>query len=513
MQLMESYDLVVIGSGAGLNVLNYGLQMGLNCALVEDTKLGGTCLTRGCIPSKVLVHPADLIREAEHAPKVGVKFGVLDINWDLITKRMWSQIDESKEMEKGLSEVSNLKLYKGIGEFIDDYEMKVTSSKNGEEIGRFKGKRFVIASGARSLIPPVEGLKETGYITNETFFGDKFPEKPWESLIIIGGGVIAAEFAHIFSALGTKVIIVEMLPRLVMTEEPEISKFLETNFRKHMKVLVNHKAIRAQSKKKMKIVTLQNVNTHEEIEIEAKEILVATGRRSNADLLKVEKTNVETDERGWIKTNKFLETTKENIWCIGDANGVYQFRHKANYESEICANNIFGPPEGKKQTDYSSVPWAIFSYPQIGHVGMTEKEAIENGHEIYVATKHYSSVAKGFAMGYEKGDIDDGFVKLVVDKSYRILGAHVIGPHAAVLVQPFVYLMNAGFTCELPDMEEETEIPKLARACPESGSFMPIYKSMVIHPSLNEVTGWAIGSLRPVNIKMEHHYHEHHHHD
>ena len=508
---MESYDLVVIGSGVGLNVLNYGLQMGLNCALVEDTKLGGTCLTRGCIPSKVLVHPADLIREAEHAPRVGVKFEGYNINWDLIAKRMWSQIDESKEMEKGLSEVSNLKFYNGVGEFVSEYEMKVTSVKTGKELGHFRGEHFVLASGARSFIPPIDGLEETGYITNETFFGEKFPEKPWESLIIIGGGVIAAEFAHIFSALGTKVTIVEMLPRLVMTEEPEISKFLETNFKKYMKVLVNHKAIRAQSKKKMKIVTLQNVNTQEEIEIEAKEILVATGRRSNADLLKVEKTGVKTDERGWIKTNKFLETTKENIWCIGDANGIYQFRHKANYESELCANNIFGPPEGKKQADYSSVPWAIFSYPQIGHVGMTEEEAIENGHEIYVATKHYSSVAKGFAMGYERGDIDDGFVKLVVDKSYRILGAHVIGPYAAVLVQPFVYLMNAGFTCELPNMGEEPELPKLARACPESGSFMPIYKSMVIHPSLNEVTGWAIGSLRPINIKMEHHHHHHHH--
>ena len=505
---METYDLVVIGSGVGLNVLNYGLQMGLNCALVEDTKLGGTCLTRGCIPSKVLVHPADLIRETEHASKVGVKIEVSNINWDLIAKRMWSQIDENKEMEKGLSDVSNLKLYKGVGQFVDEYEMKVRSVKDGEEIGHFKGKRFVLASGARSFIPPIEGLEETGYITNENFFGNKFPERPWESLIIIGGGVIAAEFAHIFSSLGTDVTIVEMLPRLVITEEPEISQFLENNFKKNMKVLVNHKAIRAKLKKKAKIVTLRNVNTQEELEIKAQEILIAAGRRSNADLLHLQKTGVETDERGWIKTNKFLETTKESIWCIGDANGLYQFRHKANYESELCANNIFGPPEGKKQADYSSVPWAIFSYPQIGHVGMTEKEAIDKGHEIYVATKNYSTVAKGFAMGYEKGDIDDGFVKLVVDKSYRILGAHVIGPHAAVLVQPFVYLMNAGFTCELPDMEKEPEIPKLAQACPESGSFMPIYKSMVIHPSLNEVTGWAIGSLRPVNIKMEHHHHQ-----
>jgi mycothione reductase len=506
---MESYDLVVIGSGAGLNVLNTGLQMGLNCALVEDTKLGATCLTRGCIPSKVLVHPADLIREAQHASKVGVNFKVEKVDWELISKRMWSQINESNEIEEGLSQVPNFTLYRGTGEFIGEYEIQVKSKKGDEIIGTFKGEKFILATGARSFIPTIENLEEVGYITNENFFGEKFPPKPWESLIIIGGGVIAAEFAHIFSSFGTKITIIEMLPRLVTTEEPEISTFLEENFRKHMTVLVNHKAISAQSKKKIKVIIAQNTITGEKVEVKAEEILIATGRKSNADLLKVEKTGVALDGHGWIKTNKYLETNKKNIWCIGDANGLYQFRHKANYESEICVNNIFGPDEGKQSVDYSTVPWAIFTYPQIGHVGMTQAEAIEKGYEIFVAIKNYSSVAKGFAMGYNKNDKDDGFVKLIVDKSYRILGAHVVGPHAAILVQPFVYLMNAGFTCILPEVSEKTDIPKLERACPEGGSFMPIYKSMVIHPSLNEVAGWAIGSLKPVNIKMESHSHHH----
>jgi mycothione reductase len=370
-----------------------------------------------------------------------------------------------------------------------------------------------LASGARSIIPPIKGLEEVGFVTNESFFGEKFPDKPWNSLIIIGGGVITAEFAHIFSAIGTEVTIIEMLPRLVATEEPEISQFLEQNFKKHMNVWVNYKAIEVKSKKKLKIVVAENVNTGEIIEIKAEEILVATGRKSNADRLRVENTGVEVDKRGWIKTNQYLETNKKNIWCFGDANGLYQFRHKANYESEICTNNIFGPEENKQTVDYSSVPWAIFTYPQIGHVGITQKEAIDKGYKIYVAINRYSSVAKGFAMGYEKEDIDDGFVKLVIDESYKILGAHVIGPHAAVLVQPFVYLMNAGYTCPPPDQKEADIIPKTARACPESGSFMPIYKSMVIHPSLNEVTGWAIGSLHPVNIEIKHHHHHTHNHE
>jgi len=508
---MENYDLVVIGSGVGLNVLNTGLQLGMKCALVENTKMGGTCLTRGCIPSKVLVHPADLIRESQHGQKVGIKFNVGNIDWDLIAERMWSQIDESKMIDQGLVTVPNLKVYKGIGEFTGDYEMKVTDTKNGKELGHFKGERFVIASGARSFIPPIQGIEDMDYITNENFFGDRFPKKPWKSLIIIGGGVIAAEFAHIFSAMGTNVTIVEMLPRLVVTEESEISQLLERSFRKHMTVLLNEKAIKAYWNKKMKAVLVKNMQTGEEKEILAEEILIAAGRLSNADLLKVENTGVETDERGWIKTNQYLETNKNDIWCIGDANGIYQFRHKANYEAEICTNNIYGPEGQKRSVDYSAVPWAIFTYPQIGHVGMTQKEAIEKGHEIYVAMKNYSTVAKGFAMGFETGQEDDGFVKLIVDKSYKILGAHVIGPHAALLVQPFVYLMNSGYTCTLPEFRDEKDIPKVEMVCPEAGSFMPIYHSMVIHPSLNEVTGWAIGNLKPVNIKMEHHEHHHDH--
>ncbi|MHA1527357.1 MAG: FAD-dependent oxidoreductase, partial [Promethearchaeota archaeon] len=184
----------------------------MKVALVEDSKMGGTCLTRGCIPSKILVHPADVIREAQHAKKIGIDLKLEGFDWDLIAKRMWHQIDESKMMDKGLSGVENLTVYRGTGVFTGDYEMTVTA-KDGKNLGTFKGEKFVIASGARSFIPPIEGINDVDYITTETFFGPKFPKKPWKSLIIIGGGVIAAEFAHVFSAFGTEVTIVEMMPR------------------------------------------------------------------------------------------------------------------------------------------------------------------------------------------------------------------------------------------------------------------------------------------------------------
>jgi dihydrolipoamide dehydrogenase len=202
---MKNYDLVVIGSGAGLNILNVGLNQGLECALIEDTKIGGTCLTRGCIPSKILVYPADLIRKAEHGMEVGIDLKLKNIDWDLISERMWSQINESKQMEQGLSGVPNLDLYRGIGEFTDEYTMRVKLNDSEDYTDPFQGERFVLASGARSIIPPIEGINDVDYITSESFFGQKFPDEPWKSLVIIGGGIIAAEFAHIFSALGTEV--------------------------------------------------------------------------------------------------------------------------------------------------------------------------------------------------------------------------------------------------------------------------------------------------------------------
>jgi len=502
------YDLVVIGSGVGLNLLDAGLKRGLKCALVESGKIGGTCLTRGCIPSKVLIYPADVIREAQHAKRVGAHFTLEKIDWNLMAERMWSQINESKEMEASLQNAPGLTFYKGIGQFIGEYQMQV---QLGDKIETFEGEKFVIASGARSIIPPIKGLEDIGYVTSETFFGENFPRKPWKSLAIIGGGIIAAEFAHLFSAIGTKVTIIEMLPRLISTEEPEISRLLEQNFHQLMTVLVNKKAVACERKKNLKVITIEDVTTGTQSEVSAEEVLVATGRRSNTDSLKVEKTGVEVDKRGWVKTNAFLETTKANIWCIGDANGLFQFRHKANYEATICAHNIFATENERMMTDYSAVPWAIYTYPTIGHVGLTEKEAIDQGFKIYIALNRYSSVAKGFSMGFNEDDIDDGLVKLVIDQSHRILGAHIIGPHADLLVQPFVYLMNAGFVCDItgPGMDPEEKEPLLgySKSCPESGSFMPIYRSQVIHPSLNEVTAWAFGSLRPVNIETKHHHH------
>lgn len=515
MDRPSRFDLVVVGAGAGLTLVEEGLQRGLKVALVESGKIGGTCLTRGCIPSKVLVLPADAVRQAEHARRIGVDLRLEGIDWDLIARRAWKKIDKSRDMEARLAQAEGLTLFRGTGEFTAERRMRVRLN-DGTLTGEFEGERFVLATGARSVVPPVRGLEETGYVTSESFFGEKFPKRPWRSLVLVGGGIIACEFAHVFSALGTKVTVLEMMPRLLTTEEPEVSAFVERQFRKRMDVRLGAKVVEARISKNGKTVVYEEAGTGRLGEVEAGEIFVAVGRRSNADLLRLEKTGVETDARGWIAVNEYLETSRPGIWAIGDATGGFQFRHRANYDTDILVHNLFGTPAPaapeapgpgdrsghKVPVDYSAVPWAIYTDPQVGHVGMTEKEALDAGREIYVAVHRYSDVAKGYAMGYEPEDDDDGFVKLVIDKSYRILGAHVVGPHAAILVQPFVYLMNAGFTCPVPEAGRGPRpiLPKAERACPETGSVLPIYRSMVIHPSLNEVTAWALGNMRPVNV-------------
>ena len=504
---MKEFDLAVIGSGVGLSLIEVALNRGLTCVLVEEGKFGGTCLTRGCIPSKILVHPADLIRETAHAARIGLDFQLVGMDWSTIANRMWAKIDESANIEKSLTGVPGLTVLKGTGTFTGPFAMRVTA-RDGSEMEPFRAKRFILAPGARSAIPPIEGLEQAGYVVSETFFGEKFPDKPWKSLVILGGGAIGCEFAHIFSAFGTQVTVVEMLPRLAVNEEEEVSHMLERQFRASgIDVLTGHRAISARpGKDGGKVVVVRDEVSGATRELACEEILVSTGVRSNADRLAVEKTGVEVGPRGWIHTDAYLQTNVPGIWALGDINGKYQFRHKANYEADVLAGNLFRPagdPE-RKQVHYDAVPWAIFTHPQIAHVGMTEAQAREKGGRLLVGYNHYSEVSKGYAMGYEPDDADDGFVKLIADENLRILGVHIIGPNAAILIQPFVYLMNAGFSCTLPPPPEHghaarRQLTDAVHHCIEAGTISPIYESMVIHPALSEVAAWVISGLRFVD--------------
>ena len=493
---MEHFDLVIVGSGAGLMVMEVALEKGLRCALIEQAKLGGTCLTKGCIPSKMLVYPADYLRETERAERIGIEVGRPVIHWDVIAERMWKQINFHHTIEENLKSIPNLVVYKGSGTFTGPNSIVIShKGAAGEEIS---GDKFLIAAGARTFIPQVEGLEEAGYVTSETFFGEKFPRKPWKSLLIIGGGAISAEFAHIFSAFGTKVTILARANGFLNREEPEVAKLVSRQFAKNgIELLTESEAVSVRAEMGKKYVTVEHSVTKNYSIVECEEILVASGIRSNADTLSLEQAGVEMDKHGWIKTNAYLETSRKHIWALGDINGKFQFRHKANYEAQILSRNLFSGEE-KKEVRYDAVPWAIFTHPQVAHLGMTEQEVKIKGIPYQIAYNHFSEVVGGIAMGYRSKDEDNGFVKVILGYDKKILGVHIVGPQAAVLLQPFVYLLNAGYECRKTACTMAGKgMEDLRFLCPNLGTYEPINDSMVIHPSLNELTAWVFEKVAP----------------
>jgi dihydrolipoamide dehydrogenase len=471
---MDNYDLIVIGSGAGMNVASNAVNSGLNVAIVEHYLMGGTCLNYGCIPSKIMLYPADVIRQLDDASALGIKGTINQIDFPFIMKRMRKFIDSDRiGMERGVEGSNAITWYKETGEFTGDYTLKVGKKK-------ITAPKIVIASGARILVPPIPGLQETGYMDNISVFHLK---KQPKSMILLGGGYISCEFGHFFSALGTNVTIIGRNPRLLKREEPEISDIVLRRFSRYTNIYTNYEAVKVEKEGNHKVVFAKNRADNKTYKFKAEEIFLAIGRESNADLLKPQKTGVETDSKGWIKVNNQLETTKPNIWAMGDITGDYMFRHTANYEADIVWRNAF--TEHKRYTDYHAVPHAVFGYPQVAGVGMTQAEAKEEGYNILVGKAKYTDTAKGFAMGEE-----ESLVKVIVDaKTRRILGAHIVGTDASDLVQPVVYLMNT-----------------------DDKDYMPLARSQIIHPALSEVVINAFANLQSPDHAHDHgHSHDHEH--
>ncbi|MBE0516755.1 MAG: dihydrolipoyl dehydrogenase [Methanophagales archaeon] len=423
---MKEYDVVVIGSGAGMIIVEGALSHGLKVALVDKGPVGGTCLNVGCIPSKMLIYPADRIAEIEEAKKLGIDAEITNVDFTFIMERMRRTVQEGQEdMRRGIKVTSDLDFYEGEGHFTEEYTMEV----NGR---RIKGQKLFIASGARPSIPPLKGIEKIEYLTNETVLNLK--KRP-ESIIIIGGGYIAAEYGHFFAAMGTDVTIVQRRDRLVPNEEPEISELLTREMVKRMTIYTNTEISEAKKKKGTGYTIIgRDKITGEEKEFTAEQIMIATGRKSNADLLKVEATGVETDEQGYVKVNDYLETSKENIWALGDAIGKHMFRHVANHEALVAWHNAIHTE--KVKMEYRAIPHAVFSHPQIASVGLTEEQARKD-YEILVGKATYSAVAKGEAMLET-----ESFAKAIVDKqSQKILGFHIIGPYAPILIQEVITTM------------------------------------------------------------------------
>jgi dihydrolipoamide dehydrogenase len=439
--------------------------------VIDKDDPGGICLTRGCIPSKILLYPAELIRTIEKARDFGIDLDLKNIDFEFVMKRMRTLIDEDINMiRNGLSNSKEIDYYQTIAEFISPYTLKV-----GKET--IKSKMIFLCTGSKILIPPIKGLEKTNYLTSDTLL--ETTQLP-KSIVIIGGGYIAAEFGHFLSSMGSEVTIIGRNPQFLKQEEPEVSAIAKKVLGKHMKIFTNHEVQEVARTPKEKRVIAVNRETGDTLEVEASEILVAAGRAPNTDILHPEKAGIQTDKRGWITVNEYLESSQPNIWVLGDANGKFLFKHAANYESLVVYHNAI--TKRKMKTDYHAIPHAVFTYPEIAGVGLREKEAIEKyGKEtVLIGFQRYQDTAKGQAM-----NVEDFFVKVIVEKGImKILGAHIVGPHASILIQEIINLMYT----------------------PQQNA-KPIMNGMHIHPALNEVVERAFNSL--MSPDQYHHILEH----
>ena len=422
---MRTFDLIVIGGGSGLSVSSAAAAKGMKVAVVEEGPLGGTCLNRGCIPSKMLIHAADVAETISTSGKFGIAAKYQKIDFPRLVRHVSSVIDaDARMIEKGNRSNKNITLFRGTGRFIARKTLQVGNQA-------ITAEKIVIAAGTRPLVPPIPGLDKVKYLTSTEAL--RLSRQP-KSIIMIGGGYISCELAHFFGALGTKVTIIEFMDRLVGNEDAEVAAAFTREFSKRYTVLLGFKAVQAAKKGKGIEVTAQKGNVQKKLS--AEELLVAVGRIPNTDILDVGKTGVKMTPKGYVQVDEHLQTSVPGIWALGDIAGNYFFKHSANLEAQYVWWNLSGHAAA---VDYTAMPHAIFSSPQIAGVGYTEQELQQKGIAYRKAIGYYKDVAMGLAFRDTTS-----FVKALASPDGRILGCHIMGPEASTLIHEVVVAMKNG---------------------------------------------------------------------
>jgi mycothione reductase len=465
----HDYGLIAIGTGSAMMVVEGFLQRypAARVAVIDKDEPGGICLTRGCIPSKILLYAAEVAGTVRRASEFGVDAPITGIRFGDVMGRMRRLITaDIDSIRRGLSHSPRIDYFPSVAEFVAPGTLRVA----GREI---RGERFVLGTGSAPTIPPIPGLAEAGYLTSDTVLALR--ELP-ESLAVIGGGYVAAEFGHFFAAMGSKVTLVGRNPRFLPAEEPEVSEVARRALGRELTLLTNRAVTRVRrvgpDRRQVELADRATGATHA---IDAEAILVATGRGPTGPGLHPERGGIATDEHGWIRTDEFLRTSQENVYALGDATGRFPFKHKANYDAKVVYQNlVLGRSE---RVDYHAVPHAVFTDPEVASVGLGEKEALALVGEPQLLVGYYpfEQTAKGEAMA-----LREYFVKVLLERgTARLLGAHIVGPHASILLQELVNLMYT----------------------PER-SVRPIVDGMHIHPALSEVVERAC--LQPMSVAQYH---------
>lgn len=422
---MPDFDVLVIGGGTGNNVAAAAADAGLETALVEPGPLGGTCLNRGCNPSKMLIQAANAVNHVREAEQFHVDATLNGVDHAAV-------VDEMDELLGGIAagmadryrETEHLTLFEERTRFVDDRTVEL----GGE---RVTSEKVVVATGSRPIVPPIDGLEEVDYLTSQDAL---YLREPPESLVVMGGGYIAVELGYVFESMGTDVTLIEMMDSLIPREDEDVSETFTGLAAERHDVYTGHRVTGVEETVEGHAVHAET-ESGDELAVEGEAVLVALGRRPNSDTLDLETAGIETDDDGFVDTDEYLRTSAENVWAQGDVAGNALFKHSGDYETtHTIANVVHGEDH---ELDLSAMPHTIFTDPQIAGVGETEQALRDAGTEYVVGRANYADSAMGRAK-----KLEDGFVKVLAAPDGEILGAHAIGYEASVLLHEAVVAMR-----------------------------------------------------------------------
>jgi pyruvate/2-oxoglutarate dehydrogenase complex dihydrolipoamide dehydrogenase (E3) component len=427
---MSTYDLIAIGGGtAGLVTAAGGAGLGARVALVERDRLGGECLWNGCVPSKAILACARAAAQARDAARFGVCTGDVEIDFAAVMRwvhgaRQRIAPHDSPERFRGLG----VDVVEGSAHFVDERTVAVDGR-------RLSAKQVVIATGSRPAIPPVDGIADVPYYTNETIF--EITRQP-RALLILGAGPIGIEMGQAFARLGSAVTVVEHDAQFLPREDHELADLLAASLRADgVDIRLGLKATRVRRDGETITLTCDEAGGGA-VAFTGDALLVAAGRQSRTAELELGRVGVETGTAGDVLVDDHLRTTADGIWAAGDVKGGMRFTHVADYDARLVLRNALFPLSGKR--DYSVVPWVTFTEPELAHVGLTERQARErHGGDVRVWRRPFAEVDRAIADGET-----DGLVKLITDGSGKILGGHILGHGAGSLIAEIALAMQNG---------------------------------------------------------------------
>ncbi|MFJ7266432.1 mycothione reductase [Streptomyces sp. NPDC099050] len=453
---MRQHDLVVIGAGSGNTVIDDSFA-DLDVAIVEERWFGGTCLNAGCIPSKMLAYTAHVARTVSESGTYDVDAQLLGVRWRAMRDRVFGRLDADREEgRRGRQESDFVTVYEGRARFTGPRELRIDLADGAVDIS---ARQIVIAAGGRPSVPPPVAESGLPYETSDTVMRiDTAPRR----LAVLGGGYIAAELAEVFAAAGSSVVIVEKEERLLGPQDETVAERFTELARSRYDLRLGREVTAVGGRPGALRLTLDDAST-----VEADMLLVATGRVPNSDRLNLDAAGVATHDDDRIVVDAYQRTTVEGVFALGDICTPVPLKHVANREAQVIAHNL-RHPDDLIAADHDLVPAAVFTRPQIASVGATEQDCRDRGLDPLVGEARYADIAYGWAM-----EDTTGFCKVLAERGTgRLLGAHLIGPQAATLIQPLVLAMTLGI-----------DAPTLARS--------PYW----IHPALTEIVEKALLDL------------------